>query len=239
MRFQVAMLVVACVGALLACETHATQLKSSADQRALLRTSLAVAEEKFSIKKAAKQTGGAVSNVGETVGAPIAKAMSNFDGKILVNSLTVAGNAIKNQLDKLVCNNDAGLFAVTLSCSLALTSAICTSTNNFAPGCIPAWKAPFDKIVTIIGLSAIMMILRCTFFHVLRQLPGLCEGRAYGIAQNVANLAVKDPYSSACSLTIGCSCGPDSCAFACANDASVCYGSAYTDAFEDMLDVFS
>ena len=251
MRFQGAILAVACVGALLACAADATQLKASADQRALLRTSLAVAEEKIGFKKTVKATGdgaskagGAavdgVAEAGETIGAPIAQAVAAVNSYVdnqLVSDLTAAGNTIKNQLANLVCDNTGGIFAVTVSCSLALAAAVCAATEGAAPGCVDKSLELYEKLAIAIGLAAVAVIFRCTYFHILRQIPGLCEGRAYGIATHVANAVVADPYTSVCTLTIGCSCGPSSCTFECANDPSVCYGSTYTDAFKAMLNL--
>jgi hypothetical protein len=239
MRFHVAYLVGACVAALLACSAHATQLEARADLRALLRNSVRsemdVAVAKFSFKKATKV-------VVDNVGAPVAKVIGKMDSYVdnqLVKDLTIAGNKIKDALEKIVCNNDAGMFAVTLSCSVALQAAICSATKGAAPGCLPGDEVftLTQRILISLGLSTVSLVFRCTYFHILRQIEGLCEGRAYGIAMQVANAVVADPYSVACSLTVGCSCGPSSCSFSCANDPAVCHSKTYTDAVKAFLNL--
>jgi hypothetical protein len=265
-------LVGACVGALLACSAHATELEARADVRALLRNSVrsemdvAVAgpfkRAKEAVSGTTKAVGSAVSSTTNAVvnhvvspvtdglakgfgkGSAIAKGfgkMGSYVDNQLVKDLTIVGNAIKKTLDKLVCN-DAGMFAVTLSCSIAIQGAICSATKGAAPGCLPGDEVLTltQRIVVSIGLATVSLVFRCSYYHLLKQFePALCKGRAYGIATQVAHALVSDPYSMACSLAIGCSCGPTSCAFSCANDPGICYTETYTDAVEDFLNVLN
>jgi hypothetical protein len=231
-------LVGACVGALLACSAHATQLEARADLRALLRNSVR-SEMDVAVANPFKKATKAVVN---NVGAPVAKAIGKMDSYVdnqLVKDLTIAGNKIKNALEKIVCNNDAGMWAATLSCSIALQAAFCSATKGAAPGCLPGGEVftLTQKLLIALGMAKMSLVLRCTYFHILRTIEGLCEGRAYGIAMQVANSVVADPYSLACSLSIGCSCGPSSCSWSCANDPAVCHGTTYTDAAKDFLNL--
>jgi hypothetical protein len=137
------------------------------------------------ISSGASKASSTVGSVGTAIGAPVANVISKIDSYVdntLVKDLTVVGNAIKDQLDKLVCGSDVGLLAVTVACSLSLSTAICSAFSGAAPGCVPESFKLMEKVAIAVGLTAVSIIFRCTFYHILKTLPGLCKGRAYGIA---------------------------------------------------------
>jgi hypothetical protein len=182
-----------------------------------------------------------ITKVAETIAAPVVnvgadviRRIDSYVDNTLVNDLRIIGKAINDILDKLVCS-DVGIFATTLACSLSLTSAVCGATAGAAPGCITGVASQLARLAIAVSTATLALFLRCTYFHILRTIDGLCEGRAYGIAMQVANGVVADPYTIACSLSIGCACGPTSCSFSCANDPAVCYGDTWKDGGKDFF----
>jgi hypothetical protein len=187
---------------------------------------------------AAAATAAAAAAAAKAAAAATA-AIDSYVDKELVDDLKVVGNAIKNQLDKLVCGNEIAYAATVISCSISLAAGVCSATSGAAPGCVPSSFKLMEKVAIAVGLSAVSIIFRCTYYHILKTIPGLCRGRAYGIAQFVANSMVSDPYTNICTASIGCGCGPESCMFACANEeqAAICEGATYTNAMKSMLDI--
>jgi hypothetical protein len=70
-----------------------------------------------------------------------------------------------------------------------------------------------EKVAATLGLAAIGLIFRCSYYHVLKNIPGLCDGMAYGIATQIGYAVTSDPYSIACNSAVYCGCG--SCTYSC------------------------
>lgn len=189
-----------------------------------------------------------VTPVGQIIDGPLKGAITytvdginNYVENRLVDDLKMAAEELVKQLNNLACVRDESRFALTLVCAYQVQAQICLNTGGAAPGCLPWWTFLVKKILVAVGQVTFSFILRCTFYHIFKQLPGLCRGRAFGIAGTIANFAVADPYTSVCTIVIGCSCGLDTCTFACQNEEQTaqCYGDTYADAFKDMLEALA
>jgi hypothetical protein len=147
----------------------------------------------------------------------------------LIDDLEKIGDYIANEL---ICT-DIGMPATTLTCAVALAAAVCAATEGAAPGCFPESMSLMEKVAATLGLAAMGLIFRCSYYYVLKNIPGLCDGMAYGIATQIGYAATSDPYSIACNSAVYCGCGQ--CTYSCSYPGKeTCEGSTYLNAMKDI-----
>jgi hypothetical protein len=126
---------------------------------------------------------------------------------------------IGQQIADGMCKTDIGRSATILSCSFALSAAVCAATSGAGPGCFPETMTRYNKVGTMIGMGALQMGIQCAAFAAIRSVPQApCDGVSWSIATAISSFAVADPYTPICEAILKCSSGAGStCPFTCNN----------------------
>ncbi|GBG29300.1 Hypothetical Protein FCC1311_055222 [Hondaea fermentalgiana] len=162
--------------------------------------------------------------------------IDNYMNNHFVDDLEWMGKQIAEAYD-VFCGIDVAVVAVIYACSIALNAALCAATSGCGPWCGPDKKL-IHKILEMVGVSVAYNLIKCGAYHSLKEIDGLCKGRAMGVADQLALSYLGDPFTPTCNTAVSCSCGD--CWWECSYEVhAVCQGNTWKQGVKAIADALA